>query len=285
MKTIYLSDTDISNFKKYELPKHINHNESDLFLFNDIVLLKLFRSTNKQTIMNKLYILNRLFFIKDNIKINNIIMPEKFIKVNDNSFGYTMKFVKNIDGYNFLNDSNISLNDKIEFLKNIYKIIIDLENNKYLKSINFYLGDIHESNFIYNIKEKTVNAVDIDSVYFDGVNAPNSKFLLFNDKLWDFDKKYPMDENDRHIPNKNTTIISFIYMLLNLITLDYSPNLNTKDFCETLNILYHVGFDKNLCDAIYNIYLPNDNYFDSKYLDLVTPELILKYRELKKVKK
>ena len=283
MKKIYLTNSELETLKKYKLS--IKHIESDLFLFEDDKLLKLFKSTNKEFIMNKLYILNRLFYIKKHIDIKSIIMPEELVKIDDISFGYTMKFINSIDGYTYLSNNKISISDKINFLKGIHYIINEIEDNPLLKSMNFHLGDIHESNFIYNKNKKIVNAVDVDSIYFDGVNTPNSKYLLFNDKLWDFEEKYPMDNEDRHIPNKNTTIISFIYMLLNFITEEYSPNFNKKKFCETLNILYHVGFDKELCDSIYNIYSSDDNYFYSEYLNSITPELVLKYREIKNAKK
>ena len=285
MRKIYLTDSDLRNLKKYSLSNHIDHTESDLYIFDKNKLLKLFKKTDEDFIINKMYVLNKLFYIKNHINIDSIIMPEDLIKVDNISFGYTMEYIKNIDGSTYLKNSNISLSDKINFLKGIYYIISEIENNALLKSMNFHLGDIHESNFIYNKNKKIVNAVDIDSVYFDGVNTPISKFLLFNDKLWDFNNKYPLDIDNRHIPNKNTTIISFIYMLLNFITEEYSPNFNKKKFCETLNILYHVGFDKELCDSIYNIYSTKENYFYNYYLDTITPELILKYREIKNAKK
>ena len=285
MKTIYLSNEDLQDLKKYILPKSVNHIESNLYFYNKEKLLKLFKSTDTSFIMNKLYIINRLFYIKEHINIDKLILPEDLVKVNNMEFGYTMKYINNIDGNTYLKNNKISIEDKINFLKGVYYIINEIDNNPQLKSINFHLGDIHESNFIYNKIDNVVNAVDVDSIYFDGVNTPNSKYLLFNDKLWDFYKKYPMDNEYRHIPNKNTSIISFIYMLLNFITGEYSPNFNKKKFCETLNILHHVGFSKSLCDSIYNIYSIDNNYFYREYLDSITPELILKFRKIKNVKK
>lgn len=173
-------------------------------------------------------------------------------------------------------------------MKKIGEILRKIENSKLLNKFNFHLGDIHEYNFIYDNKENMVKAIDIDSAYVEGMNAPISKYLHFNDKLWDFPNKYPMDiENDRHIPNKNTTIISYIYMLLNIISNEYIPNASISEFIEILNMLLHSGFNKELLDSFYNIYLPKNNYFDFELLDSITEDQYNKFKEiqLKKVKK
>lgn len=129
-----------------------------------------------------------------------------------------------------------------------------------------------------------LKVIDIDSAYIDGAYAPTSKYLFLNDKLWDFSSKYPLDENDRHIPSKNTTIISLCYLILNVITEEYSPNLSTKEFCNILNNLASVGFNRELLDTIFNIYKKSDNYFDYNLVDTITPKLVLKCKE-KYVKK
>ena len=103
--------------------------------------------------------------------------------------------------------------------------------------------------------------------------------------MWDFDNKDPLDSNDIHIPNKNTTILSYIYLLLNYITGDYVPDSNISEFCNYLNMLCDSGFDKELCDSIFNIYNPKNNYFDYNYLETITPKKILKFREIKNAKK
>ena len=197
-----------------------------------------------------------------------------------------MDFIKdNINIKTILNSEKISIKDQISFLKKIYKILDKIESNDVLKSLDFHLGDIHEANFIYNKKTNDINVVDIDSSYFEGAYAPNSKYLTYNDKLWFLEDKYPVDKNFNHIPNKNTTILCYIYLLLNYLTNDYSPDFNKHNFCETLNIMISSGFEKELCDDIFNIYTPNDNKLDCDLIDTISPKLVLKFREIKKAKK
>ena len=112
--------------------------------------------------------------------------------------------------------------------------------------------------------------------------------MTFNDKLWDFPDKYPLDVgNDRHIPNKNTTIISYIYMYLNSFTGEYIPNVSFSQFCEILNMLNSVGINKELLDSFFNIYLPKNNYLDFELLNSVTEKDYNNFKQLqlKKVKK
>lgn len=280
MDIIRLNSKDIKKLNKYELHSHIENTESILYLYNHKKeLLKLFKSNDKDYILNKSFIINKLFYIKDNVDMKELVMPNSLVKVSGLSIGYTMDFIsQNTNLSLILNSEKVSIEDKIYFLKKIGKIIEKIELNDTLNKNGFHLGDIHDGNFIYDNKNNMIKGVDLDSAYVRGVVAPSSKYLTFNDKLWDFPKKYPLDENDRHIPNHNTTIISYIYMLLNFISGEYTPNISISRFCNILNDLSSVGFNKELLDAIYNIYLPKDNYLDFELIDTITPELVLKYK-------
>lgn len=286
MDTLRLTQKDLKKLDKYILHEEIENNESTLFIYNKKELLKLFKITNKEYNENKIYILNELIYLKSYINLKELVLPNKIVKVSGVSSGYTMDFInKNTNLSLIMKSPNISLEDKIYFLKKVAKIISKIENDKDIKQVGFYLGDIHEGNFIYDNKNNIIKVVDLDSGYIPNMRAPISKFLTYNDKLWDFPTKYPLDEEDRHIPNSNTTIISLIYIILNMITDEYTPNMTISEFCECLNILKDIGFEKELLDSIYNIYLPKDNYFNYELLNTIEPKLILKYREIKKVKK
>lgn len=286
MNIIRLTSKDIKQLKKYELHDSIENTESILYLYRKRELLKIFKSTDEDYRLNKNYILNRLFYLKEHINMPELIMPKELVKVSGKNTGFTMEFIKENTNLSLVfNSSKISIEDKLFFLKEIGKIIEKIEANEILRANSFQLGDIHEGNFIFDNKNNMVKAVDLDSSYVDGMNAPNSKFLTFNDKLWDFPNKYPLSSNDRHIPNYNTTILSYIYMLLNMITEEYVPNMSISNFCSHLNMLNDVGFNKELLDSIFAIYLPKENYFDLTLFDTINPKLILKYREIKNAKK
>lgn len=287
MEIIRLSTNDLKKLNKYELNKEIHNTESDVYIYRKNQLLKLFKDSSY--IYNKLYVLNKLFYIKDNLDINELVMPESLVKVSGKPAGYLMEYIKeNTNIGMILNSKEINFSDKKYFFIEIAKILRKIEKNDFLKEVNFHLGDIHEYNFIYDNKNNSIKGVDIDSSYVAGASAPTSKFLTFNDKLWNFPNKYPIDiENDRHIPNKNTTIISYIYILLNVLSNMYIPNISIKKFCELLNMLNSVGVNSELLDSIYNIYLPKDNYFDYELVNTITEKQYndFKLLQLKNVKK
>ena len=283
METIYLSEKKLKCFSKLKLDE-IEHDESNLYKYNNSILLKIFKNSNKELLKNKMDLINKLFYLKKYIQFNMLIYPETYIKINNVKSGYSMKYIKdNINGKILLSNNNISIEEQLDFLKSIYNTLEKIENNDILKENDFHLSDIHEANFILDKRANKLHVVDIDSSYINGLVPQKSKFLTYNDKLYNnLETKYPYNDKYIHIPNYNTTILSYIYILINYITQKYSPDFSKNEFCETLNIMSSVGFEKEICDAIYNIYKTSDNYFDLDFFKSITPKLILKYREVSK---
>jgi len=291
MKILRLTDDDLRNLEKFELKEGIHNSESNIFIYNNNELLKLFKNTHD--VISKFYVLNKLFFIKENINIEELVLPNKLVKVESEPAGYLMDYIKNNTNIGLiLNKENISFNDKKFLLIEIANILKMIENNNVLNKVGFYLGDIHEYNFIYDNKENMIKAIDIDSAYVNGAEAPVSKFLTYNNKLWELEEKYPYTTDNlrylvKHIPNNNTTILSYIYILLNVLTGEYSPDFTIKEFCATLNMLDTCGVNKELLDSIFNIYLPNDNYLDYDLINSITEKQFNDFKslQLKNVKK
>jgi len=283
MDIISLTNREIKRLKPYTLNKGIFNNESYLYYYNNQELLKLFKShINKE---NKLFILNKLFYLKDYLDVKEFVLPSSLAKCGK-SFGYTMEYIENNTNIAvLLNRDDISLEDKIYFLTRISNLLKKIETNEVLKENGFHLGDIHEGNFIYDNINNMVRAVDLDSSYVSGMDAPDSKFLTRNDKLWFFKEKYPLDKNDRHIPNKNTTILSMLYMVMNFVSEDYSPDIDTREFIYNINIMAHVGFNKELLDSMFDLYLYKDNSLDFDLIKTINPKMVLKFREIKNAKK
>ena len=291
MEILNISNKEIGSLTKYILKDEIYNTESNIFIYKDKELLKLFK--NSFDVENKCYVLNKLFYIKENLDFKELVLPNKFVKVENEPAGYLMAYIKSNSNIGLiLQKTDISFNDKKFLLIEIANILKKIENNKLLNKINFHLGDIHEYNFIYDNKENMVRAIDLDSSYVEGAEAPVSKFLSYNEKLWFLENKYPYIRDNirkvaKHIPNKNTTILSYIYMLLNVLTGEYSPDFFKVKFCKTLNMLDTCGINKELLDAIYNIYFPKDNYIDYELVNSITEKQYndFKLLQLKNVKK
>ena len=291
MEILKISNKDLSNLEKYKLLDGIHNSESNIFIYKDKELLKLFK--NYYDVQNKFYVLNKLFYIKENLDFKELVLPNKLVKVDKEPSGYLMDYIKNNTNIGLiLKKESIAFNDKKFLLMEISNILKKIENNKSLNKINFHLGDIHEYNFIYDNKENMIKAIDIDSSYVEGAEAPVSKFLSYNEKLWFLEEKYPYIRDNirrvvKHIPNKNTTILSFIYILLNILTGEYSPDFCKEKFCETLNMLGSCGICYDLLDSIFNIYFPKDNYIDYELVNSITEKQYndFKLLQLKNVKK
>jgi len=291
MEILKISNKHLSNLEKYKVLDGIHNSESNIFIYKDKELLKLFK--NYYDVQNKFYVLNKLFYIKENLDFKELVLPNKLVRVENEPSGYLMDYIKSNTNIGLiLKKDSIAFNDKKFLLMEIANILKKIENNKSLNKINFHLGDIHEYNFIYDNKENMIKAIDIDSSYVEGAEAPVSKFLSYNEKLWFLEEKYPYIRDNirrvaKHIPNKNTTILSFIYILLNILTGEYSPDFCKEKFCETLNMLGSCGICYDLLDSIFNIYFPKDNYIDYELVSSITEKQYndFKLLQLKNVKK
>lgn len=184
MKIENIHSYQFKKLDKYILDKTIISTECELYIlpvknkWNKYEkLLKKFFRTNGEYFSNKLYTINELNDRKDKIDIDALIFPDELISIDGIIKGYSMPFIKNnVNILNLLLSNEIDLTTKLNILKEI-GVIID----KVARIEDFALGDIHEANFIYDLDEKRVKAVDLDSVKIGNNNPPISKFMIFNE--------------------------------------------------------------------------------------------------------
>ena len=277
LKIINFSERALKKFPELQLSNKIVNTEAKLYVYKEKTkwqkedkLLKIFYNSEPENMANKVFVLGQLMQLKKRIQFEELVFPEALVSVNQIVVGYVMPWIReNINMSLLLQNKNVSLQDKIGYLKQIYLILKDLKVKQKKENNPFYLGDIHESNFIFNIDSQKIQAIDLDSGYFLGALAPTSKFLTFNENLWNYSIKYPIDiRNDRHIPNDNTTILSFIYIFLNTISESKSYKWNYEQFYTYLEFLYRENVDPEFLDVLSSIYSdePTIN-FHEKYLE------------------
>lgn len=286
------NEKELKLLQKYNLNKKIENTESKLYIIEEKEkwkhykeLLKVFKNNDEQYLNNKIMTIKFLLNLKDELGMKELVLPTKLVLIENEFKAFTMPFIeKNTNISLILNSLKTLPEDKIFFLKEIGKILQKTEENRICNAYDFHIGDIHEGNFIYDNENNYIKSIDLDSCKIGDNFSSNSKFLTFNDKLWDFPTKYPLDENDRHISNKNTTILSYVYIILNTISNEYFPDLSTHEFYNYLNYLLSIGFDKRLTDLFANIYSTKDNYFDMELMKTIAPKLLEKtnYSLLKK---
>ena len=131
---------------------------------------------------------------------------------------------------------------------------------------SFFLGDIHEWNFIYDIEKGMYRAVDLDSSKIGNNNPSISRYLSSNDKLDYLINKYPIAGNGNHISNVETTILSYVYMILNTISGVKIHRLTIDEYYNYLQYLKDRGMPSELVDMFSLIYTSSRNKIDIELL-------------------
>lgn len=260
MKIDNISKHEFKKMKQYIPNNGINNMECKLFILKDkdkwnknYKLFKKFNNINGEYFSNKLYIINSLIDKEEEINMEEVILPIELVSVDNEICGYNMPYIENICISKIL-DSNIDNKLKINTLKEVGLLL-----EKIVTKDIIYPSDVHEGNFIYNKKTKKINMIDIDSVCIGNSYPSISKYLTFNPNLYDI-YKYPLTEEDIHIPNKNTIYLSYIYMILNYIAgINYIQNIDIPNYYRYLQRLSDLGLSKELIDIFSNIYIERDN--------------------------
>ncbi len=276
MKVVELSLRKLKSMPLLQLSNQIVNTEGRLYLYNHKdkwnylkELIKIYYNQSDRYLADKMYIISELLVNRESIGMDELILPTSLISLDGNISGFSMPFIENnINMSLFLNNPKINIEQKIKYLKEIYMI---LEKSMSIKALEgkFFLGDIHEANFVLDIMEQKIKAIDMDSAYINDSTVSISKFLTCNANLEENFSKYPKDENGNPIPNRNTTILSFIYMLLNVLSGEKTSYRWTLDeYYKYLSYLSSKKVPLELLDALANVYTNSEeNNFEIEMLD------------------
>ena len=290
MKVVELSTRKLKKLPRLQLTNQILNTEGRLYVYDHKdkwnylrELIKIYYNQSGAHLTDKMYIIGQLLANKEYIDMEELVLPTSLVAVDGNLSGFVMPFIENnINMSLFLNNPKVNLDLKVKYLKEIYAILEKTMNIKELEN-NFYLGDIHEGNFILDIMNQKVKAIDLDSVYINDSANSISKYLTCNANLAENFKKYPLDEDGDPLPNKNTTILCFIYMFLNSISgIDTTYRWSKEEYYSYLSYLASKKFPVEVLDALANIYINSDkNYFDIELLDSIDTKNSYSLRRLK----
>lgn len=108
---------------------------------------------------------------------SNFVLPESLVSINKKIEAFTMKYIKGINLSVILNNPDITYEEKIHYLKSIGRILEQMQNiRKYTNLNNFYLGDIHEDNFLVERDKQEIYIVDLDSCKIAGNKSFPGRF-------------------------------------------------------------------------------------------------------------
>lgn len=277
MKVIDMSMKKFDKLKEYELPNCVLNTESKLFIIDEknkweryrLLVKKLYNDSGLK-FSNKLYTVNELYDNRDVINMDELIIPEYLYSVHGNIVGFASRFIENINFKELLMSDEFSDLEKVNYLKEIGNIIEKMGNiRKYTGVKDFYLNDLHESNFILNRNTKRINVVDMDSCKINGNKAFASKFLTPVSKIYDVNK-YEKEESvcgGVYKVSDNTEYYCYVMMILNYIA-NYRVNgLSIDEFYYYMEYLHKIGLSYELVDMFSLVYMEKDNVNPYLYLD------------------
>ena len=255
------------NIVNTEAKLYIHNFKRDYGHLNE--LLKIYYNQSEGYIADKIAVITRLIAAFEKNPMPELVTPTSLVSLDGEISGFAMPYIEdNVNLALFLNNPKIKLELKLQWLKEILTILIKINDSHELDG-KFFLGDIHEANFIWDITDQIVKVVDMDSSYFIGGPIPISKVTTFNNLLERFPNKYVMDEESgKFIPNKDITSVSFLYMLLNVLSgCKDSYRWSYNEFYSYLSFLKKKEVSKELLDIIANIYTGGN-------IDIYNPELL-----------
>ena len=179
VKIINISKRKFESLSPLVLERGVMNTEGELYLISqngeEKVLKKLYHQDD-DVYSNKLYTISMLNNYKDTFT-KEFCIPEKFVSVDSNIVGFLMPYIKGDNLNTVLNSYNINFKDKVSYLKQIGLLLDRVEKlRKYSDVKDFYLNDLHESNFLVD-EYKNVHVVDLDSAKIGNNKACPSKFL------------------------------------------------------------------------------------------------------------
>lgn len=288
MQAISMSQNKYKQLTKMNLPKEVFNTEAIIYDFRykgeEKVFKKLLNNMGVN-LANKLYTLEMLDVNRKYLP-ENLCIPDYLTIVGGVVEGFTMPKIEGINFSTTLKNKNITIEEKIYYLKKIGELLHQLEQiRKYTPFNDFYLNDIHESNFIVNPYKKTITAVDLDSSRVCSKANFASRYLTPLALLNNVKDKYKIIEDNSSSlgyveADSNTDLYCYIIMILNYLYGKNINNLNLEDFYNYLTYLEEIGINKELIEIFKNIVSNKDNENPYDLLDTLTTEQVARSRKI-----
>lgn len=291
MQIINMSKTKLNSLEPLILPKNVTSTECELFkypYYGKEKLLKKLHRTDGIIFANKLYTIEALNANKDSMP-SNFVLPESLVSINKKIEAFTMKYIKGINLSVILNNPDITYEEKIHYLKSIGRILEQMQNiRKYTNLNNFYLGDIHEDNFLVERDKKEIYIVDLDSCKIAGNKSFPGRYLTNSSLIKYSNTKYQTlsqtDDLADYKIDENTDIYCYIIIILNYLYDGRVDRLSLDKFYDFINYLEDIKVNIELIECFNKIVVGGNNINPCNYLDTLTPKQVAGARRLYKKK-
>lgn len=291
MKIVNISEQRANNLKKYNI--NCLNTEAIIYYFTmkkkwklEDKVFKKFYITNGKEFSNKMYTINSLIDYKDEINIDELVIPDCLVSINSKIVGYAMELVNGINLSNVIYDSKISLQEKLQILKKIGVILEKMQSvRQYTNVKDFYIGDIHEENIMVD-NDGNIKVIDLDSSKILNNQASPTRYLQSLKRKNVINNKYRIDSINEDIitPNEQTDYYCYIVLLLNTLYQGDITKLDMIKFYCYLDFLKSIGINLELINTFENIYTNKPNINISYLLDSIGNEAYQARKEVFKNK-
>ena len=155
---------------------------------------------------------------------------------------------------------------------------------KYTELKDFYIGDIHEDNFLVDTEKQEIFVADLDSCKIADNKSFPGRYLTTTSLLRYNEIKYLLlDEPDRIADYKvteETDIYCYIIMILNYLYDGRVDRLSIEEFYRFINYLDDIEVNKELIESFEKIVVGAPNVNPVNYLDTLSSKQIAKARKL-----
>ena len=293
MNVISISKKHFQKLEPFVLSREVCNTEGKLYFLNyhgeEKILKKLFLSEGP-IFANKLYTIELLDNYREYLP-ENFCLPDYLLAINGSISGFTTPYKKGTSLTTVLKDQNIDFKEQVYYLKRVGELLTQLSTiRKYTQLRDIFINDLHDSNFIVDLSNKSVTVIDLDSCKIGSNDTFPSKFLVEDSLLKNAPQKYLRNCNGRDghiIANEQSDSYCYNIMLLNYLFGENINGMNIVDFYDYLNYLEYIGIDLRLLHSFESLVINRKNENPESYLETLTRENIFRAKKnvYKKVKK
>lgn len=251
----------------------------NLFIVSYLGNYMILKRVQSQNEINKIELLDKY---RDAMP-GSFVIPRFLICLDNKDLYFAMEYIKGNNFSDILSNTCVSLCDKKGYLTSIGGILDrmkDIRCNTPLK--DFYLGDLHEDNFM--VSNDRLYTIDLDGIRVNSL-SPIASYLqagtLFSSVSTD---KYKVEDNSasfvRYLVDENTDLYCYTMIILNFLYGDNVNNMDIGEYYDYLNYLDDIGINKSLLYCFDRVVSDGDNINPMNYIASLSYKDVGKSRKI-----
>ena len=281
-RDIYFTRKEFEELETFHPKTNAPNNEGIFKLFNidgTTKLIKIFHYTRRintiKTTMNILITYKGI--IKEIHK--ELVLPEDYVyveNIHEEKIGSTFPLIQGKNLQDILSDESYNYKKKMILLKKLGQFLENLNTLIPYFPYKLHIGDLHEGNIMIT-KRNNIKIIDTISMYIDKnklptIEAQPSKYLEFNETIKEekYQSKYPKQSNGLIIPNKDTDIFCYLFIILNTLANTDLAHIPLKDLLNYLDYLEYLKYNKYFLFSITKLFSLEENVNPYEFLNSIT---------------